>query len=57
VFVNVPPHPFQFPPFAGSEIGGAAVVHRAEAAMGAGDPTARPARNSATAFFSVSLRS
>ena len=50
-------HPFQPLPFEGSDIAGAAVVQRAASAIGAGDPTGRPARNSATAFFSASLRS
>src|ERR1044071_5000058 len=54
VFVTVPPQPFQLLPFAGSDIGGAADVQRAESAIGVGDPTGRPARNSATDFFSAS---
>src|SRR5438046_10011187 len=57
VFVTVPPQPFQLEPFVGSVIAGAAVVQRADSAIGAGDPNARPARNSAIAFFSASLRS
>src|SRR5436853_1633039 len=57
VFVIVPPQPFQFDPFVGSDIAGAGVVHRAESAIGAADPSARPARNSATDFLSASLRS
>src|SRR4051794_23345413 len=54
VFVTVPPQPFQFDPFVGSDIGGAAVVQRADAAIGAGEPIGRPARNSATALLSAS---
>src|SRR5215831_15205722 len=57
VFVTVPPQPFQLAPFVGSDIDGAAVVQRADSAIGVGDPTARPARNSATAFFSSAFRS
>src|SRR3954471_23343415 len=57
VFVTVPPQPFQLDPFVGSDIAGAAVVQRAESAIGAAEPRARPARNSATAFLSASLRS
>src|ERR1043166_10284629 len=55
--VMVPPQPFQFEPFVGSDMAGGAVVQRADSAIGVGDPTARPARNSATVFFSASLRS
>src|SRR5438477_2400397 len=44
VFVTVPPQPFQFVPFVGSVIAGAGVVQRADSAIGAGDPNARPAR-------------
>src|SRR5205809_6496228 len=57
VFVTVPPQPFQFEPLVGSVIAGAAVVQRAASAIGVAEPTTRPARNSATAFFSASLRS
>src|ERR1051325_7224822 len=51
VLVSVPPQPFQLEPRVGSVIGGTGVVQRADAAIGAGDPSARPARNSATAFL------
>src|SRR5713226_7636696 len=56
VLVIVPPQPFQLAPFVGSVIAGAAVVQRAASAIGVGDPTARPASSSATAFFSTSFR-
>src|SRR3954466_4741551 len=57
VLVTVPPQPFQLEPFVGSAIAGTGVVQRADSAIGACDPTGRPARNSATVFFSTSLRS
>src|SRR5215831_5983219 len=55
VLVTVPPQPFQFVPLVGSDIAGAAVVQRAASGIGVGDPTARPASSSATAFLSASL--
>src|SRR6185295_16784773 len=57
VLVTVPPQPFQLEPLVGSDMAGTGVVQRADAAIGVGDPSARPARNSATDFFSASLRS
>src|SRR5580765_724079 len=53
----VPPHPFQFAPFPGSVMGGAADEQRPTVGSGAAVPNFRPARNSATARFSASVRS